>query len=252
MNKAEETPISLEHVGMRFGNYAVHNDISFNIGRGEVVTILGPSGTGKTVLLKLMIGLLYATSGKVSTFGIDLANASEEELLSIRMRVGMLFQGAALFDSLSVYDNIAYSLHELKKHSEDEIAEIVREKLKIINLPGIEQKFPSQLSGGQKKRVGLARALASSPEVMLFDEPTTGLDPTSARLIDELILQLKHEFGITSVVITHDIASAARISDEWILINRGVVAAQGAVKELSQQNQDVQRFIKGEWNEQIS
>lgn len=241
-------PIELKNVSMQFGNNTVHRDITFGIAQGEVVTLIGPSGTGKTVLLKLMIGLLFPTSGTVSVFGIDMEQADEEQLLEIRSNIGMLFQGAALFDSLTVYENIAYPLRAAKRFSEAEIKDIVKHNLELINLPNIGEKYPPEISGGQKKRVGLARALAISPKVVLFDEPTTGLDPTSVRMIDEEILKLRDEFGITSVVVTHDIESAKRISDRWILLNNGSVVADGPVAEV-QNNKEVHSFISGQWRE---
>lgn len=247
---AHQGPIvQLEHAEVRFGKTQVHRDISFSINAGEVVTILGPSGSGKTVLLKLMIGLLQPSAGRVTVLGQNLAELDEAELRHIRRQLGMLFQGAALFDSLSVFENIAYSLREFGDHTEDEIKATVEEKLSLIGLPQIAQKFPPQLSGGQKKRVGLARALASSPCIVLFDEPTTGLDPTAIRRIDDLIIQLRDEFKITSIVVTHDIESARRISDRWILLNKGVVLAQGPVEELARDNKDVRRFIEGAWSD---
>lgn len=237
--------ISLEHVGMQFGPTVVHRDISFTAGPGETVTILGPSGAGKTVIFRLVIGLLFATSGTVKVFNLDLKKASEEELVELRRKVGILFQGAALFDSMTVYENIAYGLRERGEKSESKIEKIVKERLELVDLPEVIQKYPPQLSGGQKKRVGLARALASSPEVMLFDEPTTGLDPTAVRLIDDLIIRLRSELKITSLVITHDIASAQRISTRWILIRNGYKIADGEPSALAHDNEDVEKFITG-------
>lgn len=242
-------PIRFENVSLNFGRVSVHRDISFDVNQGEIVTILGPSGTGKTVLLKLMIGLLLPSSGKVSLFGADLSSVTEDELQKIRRNVGMLFQGSALFDSLNVYENIAYALRAARQFSASEIEAAVKRNLELINLPGIEDKFPAELSGGQKKRVALARALAISPRVVLFDEPTTGLDPTSVRLIDDLILKLKNDYGITSVVVTHDIESARRVSDRWILVHNGRVLANGSVGEVIAASSHVENFITGQWIE---
>lgn len=246
----ESAPIiELKNVGVKFGSFTVHKDISFTVQPGEVVTLLGPSGTGKTVILKLIIGLLAASQGEVRVLNSPLHELDEEALRQIRTNIGMLFQGAALFDSITVFENIAYSLREFGEKSEQKISSIVNEKLEIIGLPDIGHKFPPQLSGGQKKRVGLARALASSPKIMLFDEPTTGLDPTAIRLIDELIIKLKKDFGITSVTVTHDIESAKRISDRWILLNNGSIVANGPVNELVSKNENVEAFITGQWKE---
>jgi phospholipid/cholesterol/gamma-HCH transport system ATP-binding protein len=244
-----KTIIRLQNIAHSFGKHVVHRNISFEIKESEIVTLLGPSGTGKTVILKMIIGLLYPTGGNIFVFDQDLGKMKEEELVKIRSQIGMLFQGAALFDSLSVYENIAYSLREKGMTSEEEISKIVKDRLSLIGLPGIEEKSPPALSGGQKKRVGLARALASSPRVMLFDEPTTGLDPTATRLIGDLILKLKNEFGITSLIVTHDIDTAKRISDRWILLNEGQVEAQGMTAELLRSNKPVIEFIEGHWQD---
>ena len=248
-----ETPIiEFEEVGVRFGSLQVHRNLSFRIFPGENVTLLGPSGVGKTLILKMIAGLLRPSSGRVLVRGEDLSSLDEEQLCAVRAHIGMVFQGAALFDSLTVYENIAYPLRERGIKSEDQIRQVVAARLEVIGLPGIEAKFPSQLSGGQKKRVGLARALASSPEIVLFDEPTTGLDPTAIRLIDELIMKLQSQYGITSVSVTHDIQSAGRISQRWLLIHAGTVVADGPPKQIAAQNQDVIDFISGNWRGEIT
>ena len=239
--------IELEHVAVKIGTTKIHRDISLCIGCAETVTLLGPSGTGKTVLLKTILGLIKPSSGRVSVLGAAVEEMSEDELNRLRMRIGMLFQGAALFDSLNVFENVAYALREHGEADERRIAAIVGEKLNLVGLPGIGAKSPAELSGGQKKRVALARALASNPEVILFDEPTTGLDPTSRRLIDDLIIRLREEFGITGLVVTHDIESARRISTRWILIHNGRVVADGSVEELAGLNPEVVDFISGNW-----
>jgi phospholipid/cholesterol/gamma-HCH transport system ATP-binding protein len=244
-----EPIISLEHVGMIFGTNEVHKDISLSVNAGETLTILGPSGTGKTVIFKLIMGLLFPTSGTVKVLGIDPSQATDDELVELRKKVGILFQGAALFDSLDVYENIAYSLRERGEKDESKIKSVVQDKLELVDLAGQERKFPSQLSGGQKKRIGLARALASEPNVMLFDEPTTGLDPTAVRLIDDLIIRLRKELNITSLVVTHDIPSAERISTRWMLIRNGYKIADGPPQALSNENYDVHRFITGYAND---
>jgi phospholipid/cholesterol/gamma-HCH transport system ATP-binding protein len=241
--------VMLENIGMQFGHNVVHHNINLHVDQGEVVTILGPSGTGKTLILKMIVGLLRPTKGKVWVFDQELCAMTESDLRQMRRNVGMLFQGAALFDSLSVFENVAYPLREFRGHSESQIREIVEERLRVVGLPGISTKYPPQLSGGQKKRVGLARALASSPRVVLFDEPTTGLDPTAIRMIDDLILAVKKDFGITCVVVTHDIESAKRISDRWILVSDGVVVVEGPSRELAESHPEVKRFISGNWKD---
>ncbi len=241
--------IELKNVGMSFGEHVVHKDINLTFSKGEVVTLLGPSGTGKTVVLKLIIALLFPTKGTVNVLGRDTKNENEDQLRELRRHIGMLFQGAALFDSLNVYDNIAFPLREIKT-PESEIKKIVYEKLEIVNLEETKDKFPPQLSGGQKKRIGLARALATSPDIMLFDEPTTGLDPTARKTIDSLIMRLKEQFKITSIVITHDIESAYSISDRLVMLSDGFVVADGSAKELWNNDENIIKFAKGNWYEE--
>ena len=245
-----DTPIiSLRHVSVKFGKLEVHKDLSFAVLPGEVVTVLGPSGSGKTIILKLIMGLISPSAGEVLVMGKNVPQIPTEKLPEFRREIGMLFQGAALFDSLTVEDNVAYALREEQEKPEKEILRIVRERLDWVGLPHTLGKYPGELSGGQKKRIGLARALASDPKIMLFDEPTTGLDPTSTRRIDELIIRLKNELNITSVVVTHDIQSAHRVSDRWVLINDGKVEAAGPVEELVSQSEAVIKFITGQWEE---
>jgi len=239
--------IQMRDISLSFPGLVVHRDISLDIYAGDSITILGPSGTGKTVLIKMIIGLLRPTSGEVIAFGKSVLDQKEDDLAGLRKKIGILFQGAALFDSLNVYENIAYSLREEGKLQESEIRQIIEEKLELVGLAGVESKYPPQLSGGQKKRIGLARALASSPEVMLFDEPTTGLDPTSIRRIDDLIAKLNNEMGMTCISVTHDIQSARRISKRWVLMHEGEIVADGPAEQLLEENDQVQRFTEGRW-----
>ncbi len=240
--------VQFKNIEMRFGPNVVHRDISLDIGRGESLTFLGPSGTGKTVLLKMIIGLLSPTAGSVHVFDQDISQLEEGELTKVRQEAGMLFQGGALFDSLSVFENIAYPLYEAGERDPLNVKNRVFETLELVGLPEVAEKSPSELSGGQKKRIGLARALASKPEIILLDEPTTGLDPTSIRRIDNVIIRLNEELGITTISVTHDIESAKRISKRWILLHNGHVSADGPVEELIQHNERVQHFIEGNWN----
>lgn len=251
MIATEAITIELNKVATSFGAHTVHSDLSFRLKEGEVTTLLGPSGAGKTIILKLIMGLLRAQSGSVSVLGNNLSRLDESELRSLRTNVGMLFQGAALFDSLTVFENIAYGLRERGETDYRTIERIVNEKLLMVGLPGINQKFPAQLSGGQKKRVGLARAIASEPKIMLYDEPTTGLDPTSTRKIDELIVQFAKESKITSLIVTHDIQSASRISDRWMLLSKGKIQADGDAATLSRENKLVSDFITGSWKDDL-
>lgn len=249
---SKKTIIELKDVAMQFGDVQVHRNISFAISEGEVVTLLGPSGTGKTVVLKIIIGLLTPTSGSVRVLGRELTQMNDIRLRLLRRNIGMLFQGAALFDSLTVFENICYSLREFGEEDEEVLRANVKEKLDFVGLPGVEERYPHELSGGQKKRIGLARALASSPKIVLFDEPTTGLDPTTIRLIDELIIRLKNEYGITSVIVTHDIASAERFSDRWILLDQGRVVADGPVDYVVKESTPVIDFISGNWKAELT
>ena len=241
--------ITFEDVHTRLGSHDVHKGLSFSLKPGEVTTLLGPSGAGKTIILKLIIGLIAPSRGKVEVMGHNMLNIEEEELRALRVDIGMLFQGAALFDSLTVAENIAYGVRERGERDEEKLNEIVRSRLEMVGLPGIGHKFPSQLSGGQRKRIGLARALATSPRIMLYDEPTTGLDPTSTRMIDDLIIKFAKEHGITSLVVTHDIQSARRISDRWMLLSGGKIIADGPVEQIARENHLVADFISGSWKE---
>jgi phospholipid/cholesterol/gamma-HCH transport system ATP-binding protein len=251
MNVDSSPTVEFVDVHTAFGNNHVHRGLNFALRPGEVTTLLGPSGAGKTIILKLIMGLTWAQSGTVRVLGRSMDTIKEQELRDLRVNLGMLFQGAALFDSLTVFENIAYGLRERGETNEGLLRDVVADRLSMVGLSGIEQKYPPQLSGGQKKRVGLARALASSPRVMLYDEPTTGLDPTSTRKIDDLIVKFSKESGITSLVVTHDIQSARRVSDRWMLLSKGVICADGPVAQVSQQNELVADFVSGSWKDDV-
>jgi phospholipid/cholesterol/gamma-HCH transport system ATP-binding protein len=214
-----EPLIEFRNVFRRFGTQEVLRDVSFQIGRGESVAIIGESGCGKSVTLKLMIALLAPSSGDVLLDGRSHFTRSEKELTRERVRFGYVFQQAALFDSLPVEDNVAFGLRQTSKLSEMEISEIVRDRLHEVGLPpSVCRKKPAELSGGMKKRVGLARALALSPEIMLYDEPTTGLDPIMSDVINELIVQARERRPITSIVVTHDMVTVGRTVDRVIML----------------------------------
>ena len=242
-------PVGLiEFKGVRkaFGPKVVYEDLTLSIEKGESITIIGGSGMGKSVALKLLIGLLPADAGSIQFDGKEIVGTEQQELSQVRRRIGMLFQGAALFDSLSVRENVAYGLREHLQMSEEEISARVHESLSAVGLPGIEDMWPADLSGGMKKRVGLARAIAVKPEVLLYDEPTTGLDPINTTRINRLILKLKDQLEVTSIVVTHDMHSAFTVSDRIAMIHAGHVVFVGTPEEIRRASDErVRDFIEG-------
>ena len=223
--------ISFQNVDKAFGSNLVFKGLNLEIQQGETLTVLGESGTGKSVLLKMLLGLLPPDRGSIFFNNLDIAQCKKTQLIEIRRRMGMLFQGAALFDSLNVFENIAYPLREHFDYSEEKIRSIVKEKLEMVGLPGTEKVMPADLSGGMKKRVGLARAIATDPEVILYDEPTTGLDPANIGRIDQLILRMQEKLKVTSIVVTHDLPSAFRISNRLALVYNRKIEFVGTVEE---------------------
>jgi len=228
-----ETLIQFKNVRKAFGSKVIYSGLDLEIKAGESITIIGGSGVGKSVMLKMLIGLLKVDSGSIMFHDRDITKLSREDLGLVRQQIGMLFQGAALFDSVSVGANVAYGLQEhfYKKMNGAEIAERAHWALSLVGLPGIEDMRPADLSGGMKKRVGLARAIAIQPEVILFDEPTTGLDPINTTRINHLIKGLKKSLNITTINVTHDMASAYYISDRLAMVHRGRIIAQGTPDE---------------------
>jgi phospholipid/cholesterol/gamma-HCH transport system ATP-binding protein len=222
---AGEELIHFEHLTKSFGPKRVYDDLELNVLAGETLVVIGGSGTGKSVLLKCLIGLLRPDTGRIRFQGHELTIFSEEQFLEVRRHVAMVFQGSALFDSLSVGENVAYPLREhFPELPAEEVARRVAEKLALVNLPGIEAMKPADLSGGMKKRVGLARAIATDPEVILWDEPTTGLDPLTTQSINAMINSMKTKLGCTSIVVTHDMVSAFEVADRIaMLANRRIV-----------------------------
>lgn len=243
-----QTPIiEMNNVYKSFGNKHVLQGLNLTIFEGETFVILGPSGCGKSVSLKIITGLLKPDAGTIFVRGACISAMNQSELNNARMEFGMLFQNSALFDSLTVGENIAFSLKEHGKFNASYIKTTVDEKLKMVGLPGIANKMPSELSGGMRKRVGLARAIALKPKIIFYDEPTTGLDPIMSTEIDLLVLKLQKELKVTSVVITHDMKSAFRIADRVGLHYKGKIWEVSTPEQFKlSRNPFVQQFIKGE------
>ncbi|MBI3824160.1 MAG: ATP-binding cassette domain-containing protein [Planctomycetes bacterium] len=253
--------IAFHKLGMEFGPQRVLADINLDITRGQTVAIVGESGCGKTVLLKLMIALLRPTTGAVTFDGKVLADLSDRDLTRERLRFGFLFQSAALFDSLTVYDNVAFGLREQRSLDETQVRATVRQRLQEVGLPAaVESKKPAELSGGMKKRVGLARALALNPEVMLYDEPTTGLDPIMTDVINELIVQARQRQPVTSVVVTHEMKTVYKVADRVVMLyplarlppGDNQILYDGPPAGMKQSNDPrVHQFIEGEARDRL-
>lgn len=238
--------IRLEDINVCWGGRKILQDINLEIRKGEIFVIIGPSGSGKSTLLRLIIGLARPTSGRVWVMGRDVTQLDEEELNEVRLRMGMVFQYSALFDSMTVGENVAFGLRQHTHLSEAEIGRVVNRKLRMVGLVGRERLMPGQLSGGMKKRVGLARALANDPEIVLYDEPAAGLDPVMTEQIDRLILGTRRRTGVTSVVVTHYMNSALRIADRIAMLHEGKIIAneeKEAIRKTA--NPIVYQFING-------
>lgn len=235
------------HVKKAFGSKKIYDDLKLQIFPGETLTILGGSGTGKSVMIKMLIGLLHADEGSILYRGCDLTQLSEQQMIQVRRRISMVFQLAALFDSLTVFENIAYPLREHLQLSEDAIRERVLEQLELVHLPSrMAEKYPSELSGGMRKLVGLARSLAMEPEVVLYDEPTTGLDPESTININKLIRHVQEKRGVTGMVITHDMSGAFYFSDRIAFLNERRIWKVGTVEEIrASQDPILYHFLRG-------
>lgn len=243
-----EPLIRFKGVQKAFGPKVVYSGLDLAIPRGATVTIMGASGSGKSVMLKMLIGLFDADGGEILFDGNDVTKMDDRQLDEVRRRVAYLFQGAALFDSLSVGENVAYGLREQNWNTmtDDEVRRRVAQSLQMVGLPGIEDMRPSDLSGGMKKRVGLARTLALQPEVILYDEPTTGLDPINTARINHLIVGIKNALGLTSVVVTHDMGTAFTVSDYLVMLGKGRVLMMGTPEEFKTTNNPyVRDFIDG-------
>ena len=239
--------IELRKIFKRFAHQEVLKGVSLSVPAGQGLVVIGASGSGKSVLLKHIVGLLKPDRGQVWFDGIRIDELTEGPLMPIRKRFGFLFQMGALFDSMNVLDNIAFPLVEHTQKKEAEIRQIVADKLRMVGLTGIERKMPGELSGGQKKRVALARAIALNPEVILYDEPTTGLDPVRADVINQLILKLQRELKVTSITVTHDMASAFKIGDRIVMLHEGHLIFDGTPQEIQESpNPIIRRFITGD------
>jgi len=238
--------IEIKDLHKSFGGLTVLRGVNLTVEKGESMTVIGGSGSGKSVLIKHIIGLLFPDKGKVIVDGQVLNELKEFDLNELRKKFGMLFQGAALFDSLTVWENVGFSLKQHTKQSDQEIKKIVTEKLALVGLKDVEDKMPSELSGGMKKRVGLARAICMDAEIILYDEPTTGLDPITADAINDLIVDLRKKLGVTSVAITHDMQSAYKISDRIAMLYKGEIQEIGTPDQIrNTTNPIVRQFITG-------
>ncbi len=244
--------IVVKNLTKQFGSNLVLDDLSLSIEKEKTTVIIGPSGCGKTVLIKHLIVLLRPSSGQVHFDNQRIDNLSEDKLNKIRTRYGFMFQGGALFDSLTVAENILFPVRQHYKITKISGAmELVNSKLAMVGLTGFENYYPAKLSGGQCKRVALARAIALNPEVILYDEPTTGLDPIRSDIINELIIKLQRGLGLTSVVVTHDMTSAYKIADRIVMLHRGKIIADGDAEYIREHSEPmVQQFIKGQVSEE--
>ena len=238
--------IEVRELRKSFGGQRVLDGTTLRIETGEAVVIIGRSGGGKSVLLKHFIGLLQPDAGEVLVDGESIGRMDERQLLGVRRKFGMLFQGAALFDSMTVAENVGFALRQSRRFTEGEIARQVREALEMVELAGVEDKKPAQLSGGMRKRVGLARAIVYQPQILLYDEPTTGLDPIASDRIDRLIIRVGERLNVTSVAVTHDLRSAGRIARRIVMLHEGRIHATGTPAEILHSSDPlVHAFVNG-------
>jgi phospholipid/cholesterol/gamma-HCH transport system ATP-binding protein len=238
--------IEITDIRKSLGGQPVLDGVTLNVKKGETVVVIGRSGCGKSVLLKHIIGLMHPDSGSIKVAGSEITSLRGRELYEVRKRFGMLFQGAALFDSLSVWENVGLGLIEHTDMTESEIRRRACDKLALVGLTDIEEARPAELSGGMKKRVGLARAIAMDPEVVLYDEPTTGLDPIMADSIDQLIVRTRERFGVTSIVVTHDMHSAYTIAHRIAMLHEGRIYTVDAVDRIrASEDPIIHRFVNG-------
>lgn len=240
-----ETIVEIKHLKKSFGNNHVLKDINLKINKGENLVVFGKSGSGKSVLIKCMVGLLAPDDGSVSVLGKNILELENEGLNALRKKIGFLFQSGALYDSMTVRENLEFPLRDLKKKPREEIDQLVIETLKSVGLENAIDKMPSELSGGMRKRVGLARTLILKPEVILYDEPTTGLDPITSKEISHLILDIQKKYNAASIIITHDVECARITANRMVVIKDGACIAEGSFNELSQSKDEwVSSFFK--------
>jgi phospholipid/cholesterol/gamma-HCH transport system ATP-binding protein len=247
MSEETKAAVIFDHVSKAFGPKQVLRDVSFEVQAGEILCILGRSGTGKSVTLKLLMSLLKPDRGEIWVDGTEITHLKEAELSRVRRKMGFLFQDAALFDSLTLYENLALPLARLTQKTQDEIDSIVDSVLGQVGLAGDKQKMPSKLSGGMRKRAGLARALVLEPKVLLADEPSSGLDRITASEIDELLLKQKAERGTTVIVVTHDVHGARRVGDRFAVFDKGDLVAFGTASEVEQSENETARRLISEY-----
>lgn len=239
-----ETALEIIHLQKSFGGYQVLKDVNLSLARGENLVILGKSGTGKSVLIKCIIGLIEPDDGKLLVLKEDISTLNEKSLNVLRRRVGFLFQSAALYDSFSVRENLEFPLHIDHSKTQEDLNLLVEEALDNVGLKDVIDKMPSELSGGMRKRVGLARTLILKPEIMLYDEPTTGLDPITSKEISNLILGVREKYNTSSIIITHDLACAKLVADRIVVLRDGECAIEGTFKELTQSKDPwIQSFL---------
>jgi phospholipid/cholesterol/gamma-HCH transport system ATP-binding protein len=244
---APEPMIDVQDLYKAFNGFAVLKGISLQMMPGTTTVVLGGSGSGKTVLMKHIMGLFKPDQGRVIVDGQDISSMGRQELSTFRERMGMVFQSSALFDSMTVGDNVAFPLREHTRMTEQEIAEKVKDKLAVVDLHDVEHKYPAELSGGMRKRVGLARAIIRDPKIVLYDEPTTGLDPLTTESVDEMILHARERLAVTSVVISHDIGSAFHIADRIAVINEGRIVEEGTPAEVRKTQEPFTRQFLATW-----
>ena len=243
--------IELRNVHKAFGKQVVLNGVDFEVREGETVALLGPSGTGKSVLLKHIIGLIRPDVGEIYVDGKDVCQLKRKDLSELRSQIGYVFQNGALFDSMKVFDNVRLGITDENKYGDLEYCrQRVAECIRLVNLPAdTTEKYPAQLSGGMRKRVGIARAIAGKPKYLLCDEPTSGLNPVNADIIDSLVQRLDHELGVTSVMVTHDVRGAFRVADRLALLSEGKIVMQGTPKEfLESTNAKVREFLERDFD----